>query len=675
MAIGKADGMVYQFYPPVRQLAYQDGICMANMLGQAQCGLPMGEKALEALPVAYRPTMGLPQGRPRYVRGQETTLDKVAQPQGYVLAIRPDGITLVAADEAGLRYGLDTLAQVVAQSGGEPLRCLTIHDAPAVPCRGLMLDISRGKVYTREYLLWLADLLGRMRYNVLQLYVEHTFDFTKHLEICQGSDPLTAQDVLALQARCCENGITLQANLQSLGHCRRLLTRPQNMALAETDMYWSLCTTSPDTLQLLDELYAEYLPLFDSEWLNICADEPYDIGQGQSARAGVDKEELYLAYLLKVHALAARYGKRLMIFGDVFKMHPALIKRMPNDVVYLDWMYDPKPSYGTPALFHANDVPYWVCPGTGNWNTLFPRMDGAITNIVNLTLEGIAHNTQGMLLTDWNDHGGYTQPAPGYLLYAYAAAVAWCGQDPGSAQAAAFADRALALPGYAALVQKIAAIYRVVPIWSKNRSECVMALFDEPIFGQAVRGPVAPDTVKAYELALPDGIAPVLERHSQHPMRPYFSITPAACQTIAEICLQAQPLLDQVAEGVVKRQLAYILDAFALMLDKLALSRRIIALFASGQVDTPALVALEDALRVLVAHFVRLQLTYTQLWLALAKPSEIEISITYFAQVIARLDYLRDWLSLQRERIAHGQAVDDQFATYQTAGYGTLPTY
>ena len=104
--------------------------------------------------------------------------------------------------------------------------CLTIRDFPALKRRGLMLDVSRGKVYTRTYLLNLVELLSKLRYNVLQLYVEHTFAFRRHPEISEGSDPLTAEDVLAIQAACKERGIELQANLQSLGHFRRILTRP-----------------------------------------------------------------------------------------------------------------------------------------------------------------------------------------------------------------------------------------------------------------------------------------------------------------------------------------------------------------------------------------------------------------------------------------------------------------
>ena len=45
------------------------------------------------------------------------------------------------------------------------------------------------------------------------------------------------------------------------------------------------------------------------------------------------------------------------------------------------------------------------------------------------------------------------------------------------------------------------------------------------------------------------------------------------------------------------------------------------------------------------------------------------------AHILERLDYLRDWLSLQREALEAGKELSYDFSDYQTAGYGTLPTY
>lgn len=667
--------MNYSFLPAVKRCNYEQGLCQLDQLHSAICSIALGEGDLAKLPIALRPQPTQVERGFCYQAGQVSALPAPVEPQSYTLKVSPEGIAIQAADLAGLKYGLDTLGQLLAQAEDSKLCCLSIQDYPSLVKRGLMLDVARGKVYTREFLLRLVDMLSNLRYNVLQLYVEHNYDFQKHSDIPANSGPLTIDDILTIQERCESWDIEFQPNLQSLGHCNRILTKPAYQQLAESDMYWSLSTTSAEVIALLDDMYGEYLPLFKSEWLNVCMDEPYDIGRGKSAATGQAKDELYINYLAKVQALAAKYGKKIMVFGDFLLHHPESLARLPKDAIYLDWCYDPKPRYGTPELLSRFQVPFWVCPGTGNWNTLFPRLDGAITNVVNLVGEGIAAGAEGMLLTDWNDHGAYTQLSPGYFLYTFAAATAWGGVAPTPEEASAYADKATGQPGYAKVTRQLAEIYQIPPIWSKNRSQCVMALFDEPILGQAMRGPLPPTSLKAYELDLPEGIEPVYERHSQHPMRPIFAIPTEVCDRISEIVVSARALVTDWNEGQLKQQFTYILDAFELMVDKLALSRAILKQFDTGKVNTSDLLSYEDEVRLLIQRFVKLQIAFTENWLAVAKFSEINISLTYFAGIIARLDYLRDWLSLQRERIAKGEQVDLEFETYQSCGYTTLPTY
>lgn len=667
--------MNIKIYPMVKQLHPQEGECKLSALGLVSCSEPVEARWWNEFPEHLLPTAQEESHPFRYTAGEPIEISAAEEEQGYVLSVSTSGIVVQGADSAGLRYGLDTLGQLLAQAQNDTLPCLTIRDYPSLKHRGLMLDVSRGKVFTRQYLMELVTLLSKLRYNVLQLYIEHTFDFQRHPEICADSDPLTAEDITALQEMCKANGIELQANLQSLGHCRRILTRPEHMALSESDMFWSFSTTSEGSFQLLDELYEEYLPLFESPWLNVCLDEPYDIGCGQSADAKARGADLYLTYFQRIHQLAGKYGKHIMAFADVFLRNPESMAQMPDDVIYLDWCYDPKEHYGTPAKIGASGRKFWVCPGTGNWNTLFPRLDGAVSNIVQLLREGMDAGADGMLLTDWNDHGAYAQPGPGYYVYAYGGSAAWQGNDPGAELVSAQVDQVLGLEGYANVVRKLAEIYQIPPFWSKNRSECGMALFDEPVFGQAIRGMVPPETLRAYDLSLPEGIEPVLERHSQHPLRPYFQITPSVCGQVREIVMEARKALDSLADGNIKDQLLYLTDAFMLMTDKLAFSRQLLEAFQTRRVDIAQFLQMEDQLRLLIKRYVRLQLDYVKIWLSVARPSEVELSITYFAHIIERLDYLKEWLSVQRELTAAGRIVDYDFDTYVTAGYRTLPTY
>lgn len=631
-------------------------------------------KEFKMLPDRFKPSIKENLSDYTYSLGKVVEVSEPIEDQGFRILIDKDTVTIKAVDEAGFRYGLETFKEILEKFTDNQVNPIEIYDFPTLKKRGLMLDISRGKVYTLDYLYNLVDILKKLRMNVFQLYIEHTFEFESHPEISKGSGAISAKEILLLQERCKANGIELQANLQSLGHMNHILTRKEYIHLSESDMFWSLDTSSEESYKLLDEMYGEFLPLFESEWLNICSDEPYDLGKGKSALLNKDVGELYFNHIKRLHDLAAKYCKKIMLFGDVVEHYPHYAKLMPEDITYIDWIYDPKEVYGTPKLFNKTKRPFWVSPGTGNWNTLFPRFEGSITNIVNLTLEGIAENAQGMLLTDWNDHGGYTQPSPTYYSYAYAATVAWGGVDPGKTLVDHLIDKVLGLEGYSQVIHKLGSIYNVVPIWSKNRSQCVMALFEEPIVGKSLTGMKPPKELVAFDLNLPEGIDPVFDRHSQHPLRPYFSIPKAAIEQIREIVNDAKPLIANLDAGLIKDQLTYISNAFDLMLDKLDLSRRILTSMENKDLQVVDFIFLEDEISQIIRRFMSLQQDFIKIWYDISNHAEIEISLTYFANIISRYDYLRDWLSIQREQF-NKKGVDWNFETYNSADYETLPTY
>ena len=57
-----------------------------------------------------------------------------------------------------------------------------------VECLGVMLDCSRGAVYTVDALKKYIDVLAKMGYNSLQLYTEDTYEVKGNLisDICAG---------------------------------------------------------------------------------------------------------------------------------------------------------------------------------------------------------------------------------------------------------------------------------------------------------------------------------------------------------------------------------------------------------------------------------------------------------------------------------------------------------
>ena len=116
--------------------------------------------------------------RPRSPGRCEPQVDPSLPAQGYDLVVDASGARLTHADDAGRRYGEQTVAQLRGEDGALP--AVHVRDWPDLPVRAYMLDVSRDRVPTRETLGRLVDVLATCRYNQLQLYVEHTFAYRDH---------------------------------------------------------------------------------------------------------------------------------------------------------------------------------------------------------------------------------------------------------------------------------------------------------------------------------------------------------------------------------------------------------------------------------------------------------------------------------------------------------------
>ena len=350
--------------------------------------------------------------------------------EAHRIAVAPDGARLSATGPAGLRYAVETLAQLVDPRGFLP--ACSIEDAPDFPRRGIMLDVSRGKVPTLATLHALVELCARLKLNVLMLYVEHTFRFRRHPEIGAGASPLDAASLRELDAHAAACFVDLIPSLQSLGHMERILSIPRYAPLAETARRWTLSPAEPGSYQLLADLYDEFLGNFRSAWFNANCDEPFDLEQGKSQQRAreLGPGGVYLEHVEKVRQLAKHHGKQTMIWGDVVHAHPERIPEIPRELVLLDWWYEAEHTYDRVAKFAEHGIRFWVCPGTSTWNSLFPRLENSALNIARYAAAGRRHGAEGLLVTDWGDFGHYNLLGNSWYGYAWAAQQSWSGDAP-----------------------------------------------------------------------------------------------------------------------------------------------------------------------------------------------------------------------------------------------------
>ena len=121
-------------------------------------------KLLDYGPGSYE----LPQGwSARQARHQK---DPSLGKEAYALSISEKGVTISASTRQGFFYGEQTLAQIVSQSDGKSLRCLTLSDEPRFAYRGLMLDVVRCFI-PKDEILKVIDVASQLKINNLHLHL------------------------------------------------------------------------------------------------------------------------------------------------------------------------------------------------------------------------------------------------------------------------------------------------------------------------------------------------------------------------------------------------------------------------------------------------------------------------------------------------------------------------
>jgi len=566
--------------------------------------------------------------------------------QAYGVDISAERVIAGGADAVAAHLAAQTLRQIVRVEGA----CWTaqqIVDWPSLAYRGLMLDVSRGKVPTLDTLELIVDQLSLFKMNVLQLYTEHTFAFAHHPRIGEDCGSLTSQDIMALDNYARQRHVELMPNLNSFGHCAHVLNMPQYAHLAESSARWSYCPTDERVYTFIGELFDDLLPSFSSTQLNVGCDETYDLGKGRSAQAVAERGtgRVYLEHLLRLHGLAAKRGRTIQIWGDILLHYPELVSELPDDVTLLDWHYGASDDYPSLKVFEESGRRFWVCPGTSSWNTLFPRIENSNVNIKTLARLGAERGAEGMLNTDWGDHGHYQLLGQCWYGYAYGAEQAWTGGSTDDRQFDRRFGEISFGPGGADVVgamREMARCDTLPGMTQRNGSNSVYGLLDEPLVGAVAQ-------------MLPS----------------------ATLQAIEETCQRAQGVfraqMSTSRDRLSLEEMVYSSRMMAYMARKVAASQWLAAQVGSKAINGEALSTGVDTLRMLDAQLVDLITDFWRLWMARVRRSEIGISLSHWNGLRSRYAAAINWLEGQAAAIEAGQSGCDLSKYAQdAAGYQVL---
>ncbi|NUN69787.1 MAG: family 20 glycosylhydrolase [Bacteroidetes bacterium] len=364
----------------------------------------------------------------RFLKERKGTLTPQMKAEGYFLDADANGIVIIAESEKGLFYGMMSLLQLLtAEKKGIAVQGITIHDYPAQKIRGITDDISRGQISTLENFKKIIRFCARYKMNVYSPYIEDVFAFKNHPLIGKDRSPLTAAECKALDSYAKQYHVELIPIFETLGHWENILIRPEYARFAEFPGAQTVNVSDEKVYAMLDEMIGEIAACFSSPYFNIAADESWDVG------LGVNKERVKKSDLATVHAehykrifeIVKKHGKKVMMYGDIILDQPAIMQKIPKDVVMVDWHYGANLDYSSPEIFSAAGFPYVVSPAVWNFTGPFPNYIVTFLNIEHLNRDGYTNGSLGILCSNWNDFGGEALRELNYYGYAWNAQCAW----------------------------------------------------------------------------------------------------------------------------------------------------------------------------------------------------------------------------------------------------------
>lgn len=287
--------------------------------------------------------------------------------EGYKLNVAPDNISIVAPDNAGAFYGVQTLLQLMPEGiyseektvGKIKVPCVSIEDAPRFGYRGAGLDVSR----TFFPLETIYDMLDWISYHKLNTFHWHiTDDNGWRIEIkkyplltekgaWRGPDEVlppsygsgnkkyggfyTQEEIKEVVKYAAERNITIIPEIDLPGHSKAVIACYPEVGCSNTDKTMSVngevnniwCVGNEKTYEMIEDIVAELAELFPAKMLHLGGDEvnfdnwkncPHC--QAFMRKMGMKEEvELQNYFVRRMEKIVSKYGKELVGWDEIIK--------------------------------------------------------------------------------------------------------------------------------------------------------------------------------------------------------------------------------------------------------------------------------------------------------------------------------------------------------------------
>ncbi|MFF4804155.1 beta-N-acetylhexosaminidase [Streptomyces sp. NPDC001351] len=262
--------------------------------------------------------------------------------EGYRLDSGRDGVTITAAEPAGLFHGVQTLRQLLppavekksVQPGPWVVAGGTIEDSPRYAYRGAMLDVSR-HFFTVAQVKRYIDELALYKVNKLHLHLSDdqgwriAIDSWPRLAAYGGSTEVgggggghyTKADYQEIVRYAASRYLEVVPEIDMPGHTNAALasyaelncngTAPPLYTGTEVG-FSSLCVGKDVTYDFVDDVIRELAAITPGRYLHIGGDEAHSTSH-----------EDYVKFMDRVQPVVAKYGKTVIAWHQITGAHPA----------------------------------------------------------------------------------------------------------------------------------------------------------------------------------------------------------------------------------------------------------------------------------------------------------------------------------------------------------------